>query len=382
MSRRNHLIQRSVKAISDLSSLASPNGPSGTTHIDGEATPTIRQAIDWETIDERERLEILHDMKAGIGILDTDRLFWLIRSLARLDINLFEIDQRLPFRMIQNLKDNDDNNTLLKKPTEKELPAFHFPKVIWALSIFLRKYAENDDDLKSDLLECIQERLDILTEKANNLEGNDREIFYLAKTKIFLTPFLDRLKWPEALDDLVTDDILRSNEEHQSSFERDIITRLKYLAYDRNFEPSYWDQASAHTIDIAFPDEKFAIEVEGPGHFYAREIETRRQLETTKHVDVTTWERNTVLEDNGWTVIIIPYYEWPTTDGKKDNYLLKKLRDMFPTNDKTASRARRPAAKSASAATHGSRFRLLADLSDDDESGVEKTANSPGLTRS
>ncbi len=74
----------------------------------------------------------------------------------------------------------------------------------------------------------------------------------------------------------------------------------------------------AYSLDIAFPEQKLNIEIDGPHHYRDRKLKRIHQF------------RDSIMKSLGWKVIRIPYFEWEelTQDTQaKVDYLLKKLVD-------------------------------------------------------
>ena len=85
-----------------------------------------------------------------------------------------------------------------------------------------------------------------------------------------------------------------------------IVHKIEYLWF-----------ASERSIDIALPDRRIAIEVDGPSHY----------LGNTRKPSGTTQLRDRVLKRAGWAVVSVPWFEWvelSSTQAQMD-YLQRKL---------------------------------------------------------
>jgi very-short-patch-repair endonuclease len=376
--RPNRTIMRdALDAVSELLALASPSGPRGTVDVE------IRQAIDWQQLPERMQADLMSEIEAGVGHFDADRLFWLLWAAARLDINLFEGADVFGPALLDNL-DRLESEDILK--------AQHFPKAIWALTIFLRKYAGDDASLEAALIEKIGRRLEILSDKIDDLQVRPNDISQLIQVKQLLKPYQARLAWPCELDDVLSENKLPS-EDSQSALERAVFRKLKQLRLGVQFEPSYYDEATNHIIDIAIPEHKVAIEVDGPGHFYAERRRGPRDeicFESTDRIDTKSWARNLLLQEAGWTVISIPFQAWNALQasvektatasssryqrvGRQPNhygkYLREKLQPHLPADSASAAASGKAQAKKSgphASAASASYFNALLQLSDND----------------
>ncbi len=74
-------------------------------------------------------------------------------------------------------------------------------------------------------------------------------------------------------------------------------------------------------VDIAIPERKLAIEVDGPTHF---------AFKSREPLGHTVFKRR-LLHSMGWTVVSIPYWDWNNldTDEDKRNYLKKVISPSF-----------------------------------------------------
>jgi hypothetical protein len=74
-----------------------------------------------------------------------------------------------------------------------------------------------------------------------------------------------------------------------------------------------------YSIDIAFPDKKIGIEVNGPSHYLSDN--------TLNGASILKYRQ---LYSFGWKIICIPYFEWDNLlEQDKQNYIDDKLRDIF-----------------------------------------------------
>eukprot|EP00808_Paulinella_micropora_P012063 g19425.t1 len=82
------------------------------------------------------------------------------------------------------------------------------------------------------------------------------------------------------------------------------------------------DSTTGLSVDIALPDHKVAIEVDGPSHFLtgsADGVENR-------YIGTTILKQR-LLQKMGWKVISIPYFDWAALGGSNErtSYLQQKL---------------------------------------------------------
>ena len=295
------------QAIRRLQDLAS-NAPRGT------MGDTLRLSLshDWTRVPGQEQQDIVAAIKEGVGKYNIGQLFWLFWAAARLDINLFSLPFECGSALLANLKE--------KISTEgASLPARQFPKVIWAFALYLRKYADGQPALSTQLLQHLQIILDIFEPKIKELEKNKENVFLLLlQTKQLLQPYQKQIAWPARLSV-----ILATSDEKDSSLEKEVLNALRWHCSELSFKKGYEIPEIYHVVDIVISDKKVAIEVDGPGHFY----------EDSENIDTKTWIRNQLLKDNGWRVITVPYFEW---DRIKDNdngvrdYLRGKLSSYLP----------------------------------------------------
>ena len=91
-------------------------------------------------------------------------------------------------------------------------------------------------------------------------------------------------------------------------------------------------------IDMALPDRKVGIEVDGPTHFihnmdkWSVDQETKPREDhwswTTQEMNGSTAMKDRLLQKKGWTIIHIPFWEWNRVQGKtaaEDEYLRSVL---------------------------------------------------------
>ncbi|MEN9471817.1 MAG: hypothetical protein RL214_1173 [Pseudomonadota bacterium] len=65
---------------------------------------------------------------------------------------------------------------------------------------------------------------------------------------------------------------------------------------------------------MASPENKIALQVNGPSHYQG------------KILNISSRFNNYLLEKLGWSVVVVPYFEWnKLTDDDKDSYLCNKL---------------------------------------------------------
>ena len=75
------------------------------------------------------------------------------------------------------------------------------------------------------------------------------------------------------------------------------------------------------SLDMAQPDAKRAVEVDGPTHFVKNVVSTE-QVENGR-----TRFKSRLLCRLGWDIVHVPFFEWDALKGssKKDAYLKAKL---------------------------------------------------------
>ena len=92
-------------------------------------------------------------------------------------------------------------------------------------------------------------------------------------------------------------------------------------------------------LDLALPDQKVGIEVDGPSHFihnmdeWSVDQKTQPNDElnwswTTQEMNGSTAMKDRLLEKKGWTIVHIPFWEWNRVQGKtaaEDEYLRSVL---------------------------------------------------------
>ena len=91
-------------------------------------------------------------------------------------------------------------------------------------------------------------------------------------------------------------------------------------------------------LDMALPDRKVGIEVDGPSHFihnldkWSVDQETKPREGhwswTTHEMNGSTAMKDRLLQKKGWTIVHIPFWEWDRVQGKtaaEDEYLSSVL---------------------------------------------------------
>lgn len=280
----------------------------------------IHTTQDWLSLTEDKRGEYIAAIEAGAGRYNTDKLFYLLWAVASLDINIFAAPFQCGLRLLDNLEDNAPNVALQAKD-EEALSAQHFPKVIWALTLFLRKYANDNVGLQEKLCFHLQKRIDALAKKADSLAPYER--YSLMRTRQCLGEYQAQITWPEVLVTNMQKKSRHKNRDKVSDFEKAVYSAFVQAYPTVKFKQSHEVGANLHTVDIVVDSLKLAIEVDGPGHFYRLSLNEHGQRLTTK-----TWLRNQMLSDKGWTVISIPYYAWEAAGAAEEAkiaYLKTKL---------------------------------------------------------
>jgi hypothetical protein len=76
------------------------------------------------------------------------------------------------------------------------------------------------------------------------------------------------------------------------------------------------------SIDIALPDQRIALEFDGPTHFMSDGTNTQT---------MKTKLRDLLLQKRGWRVVSVPYFEWDrhTTEAKENGLELGSHRRTY-----------------------------------------------------
>mmetsp|Transcript_5253 Transcript_5253/g.7797 ORF Transcript_5253/g.7797 Transcript_5253/m.7797 type:complete len:139 (-) Transcript_5253:162-578(-) len=103
-----------------------------------------------------------------------------------------------------------------------------------------------------------------------------------------------------------------------SKLQRDVALSLTRIGWNHAFE---YETPEGLSIDMAQPETKIAIEVDGPSHYFKG---------TNGHLVVngSTKFKARLLGRLGWTIVHVPYFEWGTLldTATQDSYLRMKLR--------------------------------------------------------
>jgi hypothetical protein len=93
---------------------------------------------------------------------------------------------------------------------------------------------------------------------------------------------------------------------------------FEFSSLEMAHEMEFMTADALFRIDIAFPQAKVAVEVDGPLHFSNN---TRLPLGSTAI-------RRRLLEQSGWTVVSVPFFEWDPLASSKERqkYLTDKLK--------------------------------------------------------
>ncbi len=95
-----------------------------------------------------------------------------------------------------------------------------------------------------------------------------------------------------------------------SKLQKSVFAHL--AVFNHAFVEEYFIQFTH--VDIASPDHKIALQVNGPSHYQGKTLNISSQF------------NNYLLEKLGWSVVVIPYFEWKNLlDPEKKSYLCKKL---------------------------------------------------------
>lgn len=87
------------------------------------------------------------------------------------------------------------------------------------------------------------------------------------------------------------------------------------------WEMEYWDERLQYPVDMAIPNKKIALEVDGPTHFMSN---------VDKPLGATALKRR-LLEKLGWQLLVVPFYEWSIDGSDEDHceYLQGKFQGFF-----------------------------------------------------
>ena len=204
-----------------------------------------------------------------------------------------------------------------RRMTSNDIDSLHLCNIVWSLSV-------------SDHMSVHQWNILIsYMEQKGNLEALPREIsaqVFQAKMLMHarypshpwsMTPSFEAqagAAWREATESVKV-----------SEFHHQVSVTLKELQEQHSVE--YVTKDSLFSIDIAFPEDMIAIEIDGPHHF------TRNNLLPKGE----TVARNVIIASKGWHVLSIPYYKWPSDDRERQAYLKDLLSSAREKNDMMVS---------------------------------------------
>lgn len=116
---------------------------------------------------------------------------------------------------------------------------------------------------------------------------------------------------------------LSSNDQKpiSSKLQSEVTTYLRYLFPEIVWEEEYFMKFTS--LDIAYPEKKLVLQVNGPSHYEGRELNPSTQF------------NNYLLEKEEWKLVTIPYFEWDLlkTRSKKNAYIKKKLKPYSIQNN-------------------------------------------------
>ena len=101
-----------------------------------------------------------------------------------------------------------------------------------------------------------------------------------------------------------------------SQLQRDVAAALDRIGWAHVFEHV---TAEGLSLDMAQPDERRAVEVDGPWH-YLKDAKGRCVVENGP-----THLKSRLLRRLGWDVTHVPFFEWPQDGEAQDAYLRSKL---------------------------------------------------------
>jgi hypothetical protein len=104
-----------------------------------------------------------------------------------------------------------------------------------------------------------------------------------------------------------------------STFQTRVYAAASELA--EGWKHEYWDPELEYPIDVALPAQKVALEADGPTHFTINRLPSKRLLGASLL-------KRRLLSKLGWTVVSVPYYEWPGKLGVQEQveYLSQLLK--------------------------------------------------------
>ncbi|MEL6341468.1 MAG: RAP domain-containing protein, partial [Myxococcota bacterium] len=148
-----------------------------------------------------------------------------------------------------------------------------------------------------------------------------------AKSQLYQVALYVQTKWPD-LEFPLSDQLgsLRSAytrlDAGPSQLQRDVSEMLAQLGWSHTFEH---ETVEGFSLDLADPDAKRAIEVDGPFH-YLQDATTGEYV-----VNGATRFKSRLLRRLGWDVMHVPFFEWDALQGgeAQDTYLRSKLASSF-----------------------------------------------------
>ena len=100
-----------------------------------------------------------------------------------------------------------------------------------------------------------------------------------------------------------------------SALQRSVSAALAAIRF--GFEEEYVKPRTGHSLDLALPSSRIAIEVDGPSHFLLPDGRGVRKS------NGPTLLKRRLLAAAGWKVISVPFYEWNrfATANERQTYL-------------------------------------------------------------
>ena len=145
------------------------------------------------------------------------------------------------------------------------------------------------------------------------------------KSQLYLVALYVQAQWPDrdfplstslqSLRSAYTNCVVRP-----SHFQTDISTMLKQMGWNHSFEH---ETAEGFSLDLAQPESKLAIEVDGPSH-YLQDVTRGENV-----VNGATSFKARLLRSFGWTVAHISFLDWShKSDSERRQLVAAKLREL------------------------------------------------------
>ena len=145
----------------------------------------------------------------------------------------------------------------------------------------------------------------------------------LTLSQLYLVSLHCRLEFPNTSLPLLESQHEKFRDAYQrceaapSQLQRDVAAALDRVGWAHVFEHV---TAEGISLDMAQPDEKRGVEVDGPSHY----LKGREPVQ----VNGSTRFKSRLLRQLGWDVVHVPFFEWDALGGvaeSQDAYLRAKL---------------------------------------------------------